>query len=78
MPLHLTKVAYGAQSLEQLHGWFTSRGSEAQLTTRYLPKRAAEIAPGGSLYWVEILRSGADQDDYWKDHYLRSAVEVRA
>ena len=52
MPLHLTKVAYGAQSLEELHGWFASRGNEARLTTRYLPKRAAEIAPGGSLYWV--------------------------
>ena len=57
MPLHLTKVAYGAQSLEELHTWFANRGTEARLTTRYLPKRAAEIAPGngadhGSLFWV--------------------------
>ena len=52
MPLHLTKVAYGAQSMEELHTWFKNRGEEAKLTTRYMPKRAAEIAPGGSLFWV--------------------------
>ena len=52
MPLHLTKVAYGAQSMEELHTWFKNRGVEAKLTTRYLPKRAAEITPGGSLFWV--------------------------
>ncbi|MEY4160785.1 MAG: hypothetical protein RLZZ136_1406 [Pseudomonadota bacterium] len=57
MPLHLTKVAYGAQSLDELRGWFAGRGAEAQLTTRYLPKRHAEIVPspgaaGGSLYWI--------------------------
>lgn len=52
MALHLTKVAYGAQSLEELHGWFATRGEEALLTTRYLPKRHAEIAGLGSLYWI--------------------------
>ena len=52
MPLHLTKVAYGAQSLDELHGWFRQRGAEARLTTRYLPKRHEEIVPGGSLYWI--------------------------
>ena len=52
MPLHLTKVAYGAQSVEEFHSWFASRGSEAQLTTRYLPKRHAEILDGGSLFWI--------------------------
>lgn len=52
MALHLTKVAYGAQSLEELHGWFTTRGDEARLTTRYLPKRHEEIAGQGSLYWI--------------------------
>jgi hypothetical protein len=51
MPLHITKVAYGAQSLEDLRGWFAGRGDEAFLTTRYLPKRHAEIA-GGSLFWI--------------------------
>lgn len=60
MTLHLTKVAYGATSLEDLHGWFATRGAEAFLTTRYLPKRHEEIvgaggpdqAGGGSLYWI--------------------------
>ena len=52
MPLHLTKVAYGAQSLDELHGWFRQRGAAARLTTRYLPKRHAEIVPGGSLFWI--------------------------
>ncbi len=52
MPLHLTKVAYGATSLEEMRGWFATRGKEARLTTRYLPKRHAEIVPGGSLFWI--------------------------
>ena len=52
MPLHLTKVAYGAQSLEEIHGWFAGRGDEVLLTTRYLPKRHEEIVPGGSLFWI--------------------------
>lgn len=51
MPLHLTKVAYQAQSLEEMHGWFAQRGDTARLTTRYLPKRHAELV-GGSLFWI--------------------------
>lgn len=51
----MTKVAYGAQSLDDLHGWFRERrggdGAEARLTTRYLPKRHAEMI-GGSLFWI--------------------------
>ncbi|WP_309621840.1 DUF1489 domain-containing protein [Novosphingobium sp.] len=57
MALHLTKVAYGAQSLDELRSWFATRGTEARLTTRYLPKRHTEITPsgdepGGSLFWI--------------------------
>ena len=56
MPLHLTKVAFGATSIEDMNSWFAGRGEEALLTTRYLPKRHAEITPkdgmGGSLYWI--------------------------
>ena len=57
MPLHLNKVAYGAQSLEEMRGWFAARGDVAYLTTRYLPKRHEEIvppdgSPGGSLFWI--------------------------
>lgn len=51
MPLNLTKVAFGATSLEDMMGWFATRGPEAKLTTRYLPKRHAELI-GGSLFWI--------------------------
>jgi len=51
MPLNMTKVAYGAQSLEEVHGWFRTRGDSARLTTRNLPRRHAEMI-GGSLYWI--------------------------
>ncbi len=56
MPLHLTKVAFGAKSREDMLGWFATRGTEARLTTRYLPKRHAELASpdgkNGSLFWI--------------------------
>ena len=51
MPLHLTKVAFGAKSREDMAGWFATRGEEARLTTRYLPKRHVELV-GGSLFWI--------------------------
>ena len=51
MALHLTKVAFRAQSLEEMHGWFANRGQEGTLTTRYLPKRHAELI-GGSVFWI--------------------------
>ncbi|MFC3173825.1 DUF1489 family protein [Novosphingobium bradum] len=51
MPLNMTKVAFGAKSLEEVHGWFASRGETHLLTTRYLPKRHAEMI-GGSVYWI--------------------------
>ena len=35
MPLHLTKVAYGATSIDDMKRWFRTRGDEAFLTTRY-------------------------------------------
>ena len=51
MTLHLTKVAYGATSLDDLLGWWADRGPVARLTTRYRPKRAAEVI-GGSVFWI--------------------------
>ena len=51
MPLNMTKVAYGAQSLAEVHGWFDAREAQARLTTRNLPRRHAEMI-GGSLYWI--------------------------
>ncbi|QYU70506.1 DUF1489 family protein [Leptolyngbya sp. 15MV] len=50
MPLHMTKIAFGAKSWADLAGWYEDR-SEVRLTTRYLPKRHEEMA-GGSLYWI--------------------------
>ncbi|MHA6318098.1 DUF1489 family protein [Altererythrobacter sp. CAU 1778] len=50
MSLHMTKIAFGAQTYADLAGWFANR-REMRLTTRYLPKRHEEMV-GGSLYWV--------------------------
>jgi hypothetical protein len=50
MPLHMTKIAYRSKSLDTLREWVEA-GDEAHMTTRYLPKRHAEMI-GGSLYWI--------------------------
>lgn len=54
MPLHLTKVAFGATSLEDLVNRVAARAiqGEVRMTTRFLPKRHAEILGGGALYWI--------------------------
>jgi hypothetical protein len=79
MPLHMTKVAFKATSLEEMHGWFANRGEVARLTTRYLPKRHAELV-GGSLFWIfkrqlvarsEIL--GFEEAEGGRTHILISA-----
>ena len=51
MPLHMTKIAYRAASLQELEDWFDGGPSERRLRTRYLPKRHEEMT-GGSLYWI--------------------------
>jgi hypothetical protein len=53
MPIHMTKIAFGAIGVADLRRKLeghTSQG-EVRLTTRYLPKRVKEMA-GGSLYWI--------------------------
>jgi hypothetical protein len=52
--LHLTKVAFGATSLDHLSERLAARhaANELFLTTRYLPKRHEEIVGVGSLYWI--------------------------
>lgn len=52
--LHLTKVALGATSLEHLDERLRERAATGALflTTRYLPKRHAEVAGRGSLFWI--------------------------
>ena len=51
MPLHMTKIAFSAESPASLRAWLESHPDEARLTTRYLPKRHEEME-GGSLYWI--------------------------
>ncbi len=53
MPLNMTKIAFRSESPASLRQWLESHADkgEARLTTRYLPKRHAEMI-GGSLYWI--------------------------
>jgi hypothetical protein len=64
--LHLIKLCVGCDSIRDLEDWIDEKlkarkGKEAgkaapaparDHTTRMVPKRAAEIIDGGSLYWV--------------------------
>jgi hypothetical protein len=51
VPLHLTKVAFGCDSVDMLDRRLQARGTVWAHPTRYLPKRHEEIA-GGSLFWI--------------------------
>jgi hypothetical protein len=81
--LHLTKVAFGAASIDQMLGWWANRGRQARLTTRYKPKRSDELI-GGSLFWIlkhqlvartEIL--GFDEAEGGKTDIVVSTAIVR-
>jgi hypothetical protein len=52
--LHMSRVAFGCNSLADLETIVDRRaqGGEINLTTRYLPKRHAEILDGGSMFWI--------------------------
>jgi hypothetical protein len=54
MALHLTKVAFGAESVDHLAERLRLRGEDGPvfLTTRYLPKRHEEVAGQGSMFWI--------------------------
>jgi hypothetical protein len=61
MALHLLKLCVGCESIGDLEEWIEEarlnhqrlgRAYEQTHTTRMVPKRAEEIVPGGSLYWV--------------------------
>lgn len=57
MPLHIIKLAVGAESIADLVDWQTRRLKQLKkpvLThvTRMTPKRRDEVLDGGSLYWV--------------------------
>jgi len=51
--LHITKVAVGCKSIEELQARQAARASDGEvaLTTRYRPTRHAELI-GGSIYWI--------------------------
>jgi hypothetical protein len=50
MPLHLTKIAFGAKSYADLAAWYAGR-NDIRLTTRNRPTQHAQVV-GGSLYWI--------------------------
>jgi hypothetical protein len=59
MPLHLIKLCVGADSVRDLEDWIKEKlrakrknGEKHIHRTRMVPKRAAELTDGGSLYWV--------------------------
>jgi hypothetical protein len=61
VPLHLIKLCVGCDSVKDLEDWIRTRLKERKRrglsrehlhTTRMVPKRAAELTDGGSLYWV--------------------------
>jgi hypothetical protein len=51
--LHITKVAVGCGTLEDLQARLSGRAADGEVivTTRYKPTRAAELI-GGSLFWI--------------------------
>lgn len=50
MPLHMTKIAFGAKSYSDIENWFRNR-PRVPVNTRYRPTRHEELV-GGSLYWI--------------------------
>jgi len=61
MPLHLIKLCVGADTVRDLEDWIKEKlqqkrknGEKAEHIhkTRMVPKRAAELTDGGSIYWV--------------------------
>jgi hypothetical protein len=61
MTLHLIKLCVGCDSVQDLENWIRQklkdkrkRGEKPEHIhrTRMVPKRAAELTDGGSLYWV--------------------------
>ncbi|WP_026381577.1 DUF1489 family protein [Afifella pfennigii] len=61
MALHLLKLCVGADSMEDVAAWIERRLAEKRRAgereehwhvTRMVPRRAAELTDGGSLYWV--------------------------
>jgi hypothetical protein len=55
MTLHLIKLCVGVSDVDQLESWIKDAAAGKDTldhVTRSFPRRAGEIFPGGSLYWV--------------------------
>ncbi len=89
MPLHLTKVAFGATGTDHLAERLHARAAAGALylTTRYLPKRHEEIVGQGSLFWIlkhqlvarsRIIRFGEAEQGKVAIHLDPTLVLVRA
>ena len=55
MSLHLVKLCVGVGEISELADWQKRRRREKKRVyhvTRMMPRRAAELIDGGSLYWV--------------------------
>jgi hypothetical protein len=61
MTLHLIKLCVGCDSVQELEDWIRQKLKDKRKRrekpehihrTRMVPKRAAELTDGGSLYWV--------------------------
>jgi len=61
MALHLIKLSVGCDSVSDLEDWIKQKLKQKRKngekperihTTRMVPKRAAELLDGGSIYWV--------------------------
>lgn len=53
--LHLKKLSVGSTSIDSLREWheeLLARRKQIVHVTRSFPRRAEEILPGGSIYWV--------------------------
>lgn len=83
MPLHMTKIAFGAKCYDDLAGWYHGR-EQIALTTRNRPTRHAEMV-GGSLYWIlshslvarsEILSFTETPDGRWHINLKPELVRV--
>ena len=79
MPLHLTKIAFGAKSFADIEKWYAGRSSP-HLTTRYRPTRWEECI-GGSLFWIHehniVARSPITGFSQGKDGRWRIELEPR-
>ncbi len=59
MALHLIKLCVGVDSVQELEDWIVEKRRKTKgnarehiHTTRMVPKRAADLLDGGSLFWV--------------------------